>query len=203
MGDEIAQWREWNHDESLRLDTCQMADHGRIQPLPAGPERSTARARRCTRSTSSGRGSTGSMPRLGEQRPRLPAPRGKANSSWSSATSPRSPRNYRIGVPAAGLLPRGPQHRLGASTAARTSATSEGSPPSPLRTTGSRRPRYPGLPAARDLDPSRGGLSALRDAWLSQGCATNGSPPCARCRYEGRASCRAAPILCPGCSAGA
>ena len=75
MGDEIAQWREWNHDESLDWHLLQWRDHQGILKLVVRPERALPRRAGAPpgRLRLAGLRVAGAA-RLGEQRPRLPAP---------------------------------------------------------------------------------------------------------------------------------
>ena len=115
MGSEIAQWREWNHDESLDWHLLQWRDHQGILRLvcdlnalyrvAAGlaPGRLRLAGLRVARAA-----------RLGEQRDRLPAPgqepgRRRRRGLQLHAGRPRELPDRRA---RRRILPRDPQHRL-------------------------------------------------------------------------------------------
>ena len=93
MGSEIAQWREWSHDESLDWHLLQWRDHQGILQLVCDLNalyRSTAGL--APGRLRVARVRVARAARLGEQRPRVPAPgaRTRTTRSSSSATSRRS-----------------------------------------------------------------------------------------------------------------
>ena len=107
MGSEIAQWREWNHDESLDWHLLQWRDHQGILQLvcdlnapvsvAAGPPPGRLRVAglRVARAA-----------RLGEQRDRVPAPGqepGRLDRRGLQLHARSSASNYRIGVPTGGF----------------------------------------------------------------------------------------------------
>ena len=115
MGSEIAQWREWNHDESLDWHLLQWRDHQGILQLvrdlnalyrsTAGPVPGRLRLAglRVARAA-----------RLGEQRDRLPAPGRDPNDSVVVVCNftPGRPRELPDRRADRRILPRDPQHRL-------------------------------------------------------------------------------------------
>ena len=129
MGDEIAQWREWNHDESLDWHLLQWRDHQGIQQARLRPERALPGRARAARGRLRVAGlRVARAARLGEQRPRLPPPGqgpGRRRSSSSATSRPSSARTTGSACPAAASTARSstPTPR---STAARTSATTGG-----------------------------------------------------------------------------
>ncbi len=107
MGDEIAQWREWNHDESLDWHLLQWRDHQGDPQARQRPERALPVRARAPRGRLRVAGlRVARAARLGEQRPRLPPPGAgpRATSSSSSATSrPSSARTTGSACRAAGF----------------------------------------------------------------------------------------------------
>ena len=93
MGGELAQEREWNHDDSLDWHLLERPEHAGVQRAGARPEpRSTAASRRCTRSTSSrtaSAGSTRTTSRATSSRSLRVLGRRRARRSRASATSRR------------------------------------------------------------------------------------------------------------------
>ena len=114
MGDEFAQWREWNHDESLDWHLLQWRDHQGILQLVcdlnalyqaaagAPPGRLRLAGVRVARAA-----------RLGEQRARLPPPgqRPGRRRGRRLQLHPGRPRGLPDRRPGRRLLPGGPQHR--------------------------------------------------------------------------------------------
>ena len=115
MGDEIAQWREWNARREPRLAPAPVARPPGHPAARRRPERALpVRAGAATRSTSSGRASSGSSCTTGR------------TACWPSSAAAKDPSDsvvvvcnftpvvrddYRIGVPERRLLPRDPEHR--------------------------------------------------------------------------------------------
>ena len=88
---EIAQWREWNHDESLDWHLLQWRDHQGILQAGRRPERALPVRPRALRGRLRVAGvRVARAARLGEQRAGLPAPRRRTRTTrWSSSATSR------------------------------------------------------------------------------------------------------------------
>ena len=137
MGDEIAQWTEWKHDQSHRLAPAPVGrtTRGSSAASPTSTP-STSPSPRSTRSTSTGKASSGSNSTTGRtaSSPSSAGARTSRTSSWRSATSrPWSARITGLASPRRASIARSstPTPRA---MAAPTSATSAG--PGPTRANG-------------------------------------------------------------------
>ena len=118
MGGELAQEREWNHDDSLDWHLLERPEHAGVAARScATSTASTARSRRCTRSTSSRAASAGST-RTTSRATSTASCASRADGARAVACvcnlSPVPRERYRVGAAARRPLARGDQHRLGA-----------------------------------------------------------------------------------------